>query len=297
MIRQTIDMFRKEQYMNNPDFEIYHYSDPELPKVFPHRHNFFEVYYLLSERLDYVIGNQEYHMKRGDVLLLPPGLLHYPSEIPAHSKQNYSRIVLWCNIEFFEQVIQFDPDLNYMWDVVVQNSSYLIRPAVTASTQLYDQLLQLLNEQKQSGFATKAMSTSILMTIFVLLNRITCEKKHFGQHSPSANLFSNMINYIHSNLADELTLSTLSQHFFISKGYISRLFRDYMGISVHQYILSLRLEGCRKGIQAGIPITTVVDMYGFRDYSSFYRAFKNTFLVSPKEYQNSFAKTDIFLKT
>lgn len=60
-----------------------------------------------------------------------------------------------------------------------------------------------------------------------------------------------------------------------------------MGIPVHQYILSLRLEGCRKAIQAGAPITDVAGMYGFQDYSSFYRAFKNTFLVSPKEYQDA----------
>ena len=52
MIRQTIDLFRKEQSMNNPDFDIFNYSDSHPPKVLPHRHNFFEIYYLLSERLD-----------------------------------------------------------------------------------------------------------------------------------------------------------------------------------------------------------------------------------------------------
>lgn len=273
--------------MEQPDFEVYHYSDARPPKVFPHRHNFFEIYYLLSNELDYIVGNQEYRLTRGDFLLLPPGLLHYPSDIRLVDNKQYSRIVLWCNIEFFEKFISFDPELNYMWDVVVENNSYLIHPTLNESTKLHEFLIRLLDEQNRREFASKALLTSILMEIFVLINRITYEKKTLGKHTPSANLFSNIITYIHSHLAEDLTLTTLSQNFFVSKGYISRLFRDYMGIPVHQYILSLRLEGCRNAIQSGAPITKVVDMYGFHDYSSFYRAFKNTFSISPKDYQSS----------
>lgn len=163
--------------MEHPDFEIYHYSDPELPKVFPHRHNFFEIYYLLSEQFDYVISNQEYHMKRGDILLLPPGLLHYPSDIHTASKQDYSRVVLWCNIDFFDRFVKFDPDINHMWNTVVQNGSYHIRPSISASTQLHDQLFRLIEEQGKPQFAARSMTTAILMEIFVMINRITYEKK------------------------------------------------------------------------------------------------------------------------
>lgn len=276
--------------MENPDFEIYNYSDTEPPKVFPHKHNFFEIYYLLSDQLDYVVGNQEYHMKRGDFLLLPPGLLHYPSETFTGAEKHYARIVLWCDINYFEKFAAFDPEINHMWNVVIQNNSYHIQPSVNASTMLYEHLLLLLNEQTKQNFASKAMLSSILMEIFVLINRITFEKKTLGKHSPSENLFSNIITYIHSHLSENLSLLILSQHFFVSKGYISRLFRDYMGITVHQYILSLRLEGCCSAIQNGSPIMEVVEMYGFQDYSSFYRAFKNTFSVSPRDYQNSFSK-------
>ncbi|MBS6196561.1 MAG: helix-turn-helix transcriptional regulator [Clostridiales bacterium] len=290
MIRHTIDLFRKEQYMENPDFEIYYYSDAEPPNVFPHRHNFFEIYYLLSDQLDYVVGSQEYHMKRGDFLLLPPGLLHYPSEMLAASGRHYSRIVLWCDINFFEKFAAFDPEINHMWDVVVQNNSYHIQPSIGASTNLCDHLLLLLDEQAKPEFAAKAMLSSILMEIFVLINRITFEKKTLGKHTPSENLFSNLINYIHSHLSENLSLDVLSKQFFVSKGYLSRIFRDYMGISIHQYILSLRLEGCRNAIQNGLPIVEVVEMYGFQDYSSFYRAFKNAFSVSPREYRNTFSR-------
>lgn len=287
MIRQTIDLFRKKQYMDTPDYEIYNYSDTTAPKVFPHKHNFYEIYYLLCDNVSYVIGNQEYHPHKGDFILVPPGLLHYPSEMHISPAKSYSRIVLWCNIDFFEKFVQIAPAVNHMWEAVIENNSYHIHPTAGASARLYDQLLLLLNEQKSTEFASDAMTFALLMEIFVRINRIIYETKHFAKHVPSENMFSSIISYIHSHLAEELTLTTLSQNFFVSKGYISRIFREYMGITVHQYILSLRLEGCRKAIQSGTPIMAAVEMYGFHDYSSFYRAFKSAFLVSPKEYQNS----------
>lgn len=287
MIRQTIDLFHKKQYMDHSDFEIYNYSDAVAPKVFPHRHNFYEIYYLVSEQLDYVIGNHEYHMKKGDLLLLPPGLLHYPSDMHITPGNNYARIVLWCNIDFFETFARIDTSVNHMWDVVVDNHTYHIRPTVGASSHLYDHFLRLLDEQKREAFASKGMTYSILMEIFVLINRIVYETKNLENHRPLEHLFSNIISYIHAHLSEELSLSVLAEHFYVSKGYISRIFKDYMGIPVHQYILSLRLEGCRTAIQSGAPITTAAELYGFHDYSSFYRAFKSAFHVSPKAYQNA----------
>lgn len=273
--------------MEAPDYEIYNYSDSIAPKVFPHKHDFYEIYFQLSDNVSYVIGNQEYHPKKGDFILVPPGQLHYPSEMNISPENKYSRIVLWCRIDFFEKFVKIDPSLNHMWDAVVQNNSYHIHPTAGASTRLYDLFLSLISEQKNPEFASKAMSISLLMGIFVRINRIINETKDFGKHGPSANMFANIISYIHTHLTEELTLSTLAKKFFVSSGYISKLFREYMGITVHQYIMSLRLEGCRKAIQTGIPILSAAEMYGFHDYSSFYRAFKSAFLISPREYQNS----------
>jgi len=291
LIRQTLDLFQEEQYMNQTDFEIYNYSDAVAPKVFPRRHNFYEIYYLLSDQVDYIIGNQEYHMNQGDFLLLPPGLLHYPTNMHIRPGQNYTRLILWCNIAFFESFAQYDPSINHMWNVVLGNDSFHIHPTAGDSACLYDHFIRLIDEQNRKAFASKVMSYSMLMEIFVLINRILYETNRLGKHQPSENLFSNVISYIHTHLTEELSLSILARQFYVSKGYISRIFKDYMGIPVHQYILSLRLEGCRKIIQTGMPITEATELYGFHDYSSFYRAFKNAFGVSPKEYQATGKKT------
>lgn len=287
MIRQTINIFLKRQHMDHSGFEIYNYSDAEIPKVFPHKHEFYEIYYLLCESVDYSVGNQIYHLKKGDFLLLPPGQLHYPSRINLGKSENYARIVLWLQIDFFETFVHIDRELNQMWNTVIENNVFQFHPSAGNSAHLLDLLLRLLNERSQKEPASTAMAYSILLEIFVLIDRSIHHTARFEQHTPGSRMFDNIIYYIHAHITEDLSLETLSGHFFVSKGYISRLFREYMGIPVHQYILSLRLEGCQKAIQSGTSITDAADLYGFCDYSNFYRAFKAAFQISPRQYQKA----------
>ncbi|MBO5144050.1 MAG: AraC family transcriptional regulator [Lachnospiraceae bacterium] len=47
-----------------------------------------------------------------------------------------------------------------------------------------------------------------------------------------------------------------------------------------------RLQACRSAILSGASITYIYELYGFRDYSAFFRAFKKEYGISPKEYRD-----------
>ncbi len=290
MIQQTIDLFRKEQTMSRPNFEIYNYADTVPPKVFPHVHDFYEIYYILSDTLTYMVKDREYLLQRGDFLMIPPGILHYPSDLNIRQGTKYARIVLWISTDFFDSVTRGDTLIRQMWDTVKETNSYHIRPTQAESAKLLDALGRLLSEQRSKNISTGLMSYALIAEILVNINRSIHTMAHFEKHTQTSSLFSNLINYIHEHLGDDLSIDTLSKEFFISKSYISKLFREYMNVSVHQYILMLRLDGCRKAMEEGIPVTECIESYGFKDYSSFYRAFKGAFLQSPSEYQKAFRK-------
>ena len=46
-----------------------------------------------------------------------------------------------------------------------------------------------------------------------------------------------------------------------------------------------RLAMCRDALLTEENISTIIHSYGFKDYSSFYRAFKKEYGISPKEYK------------
>ena len=47
-----------------------------------------------------------------------------------------------------------------------------------------------------------------------------------------------------------------------------------------------RLAACQDAILSNISISKAYVMFGFKDYSNFYRAFKKEFGISPKEYKD-----------
>ena len=87
-------------------------------------------------------------------------------------------------------------------------------------------------------------------------------------------------------MEEDLSLETLAEVFYASKYHIAHVFKDNIGLSIHQYITKKRLNLCQEAISGGMSITDSYQRFGFGDYSSFYRAFKKEYGISPKDYRD-----------
>ena len=59
-----------------------------------------------------------------------------------------------------------------------------------------------------------------------------------------------------------------------------------MGLSLYHYITQRRLISAKNLISTGIPLEHVATQVGFSDYSTFYRAFKQEYGISPRQYRS-----------
>ena len=90
--------------------------------------------------------------------------------------------------------------------------------------------------------------------------------------------------YIDENLNEDITLEKLAEVFEISKYYLCRIFKSHIKMSVVQYINIRRIE---KTIyyynKYGMSFLEASQCAGFRNYSAFYKTYRNQFGVCPSQ--------------
>lgn len=91
-----------------------------------------------------------------------------------------------------------------------------------------------------------------------------------------------VIKYINHHLGDDLSLELLAGQFYLSKTHLNRIFKQSTGTTVWEYIVVKRLFMARELLTAGQSPTQVFPQCGFQDYTTFYRAYKQHFGISPK---------------
>ena len=143
----------------------------------------------------------------------------------------------------------------------------------------------LINERAARNFGWDLNSQALLVRIFVELNRQLMEAPAgFEVPEESGGIISEVLRYINENFNNEISLDSLSDHFFISKYHLSREFKRSVGTSVYRYIIQKRLIMAKQKMLAGMSPTDVYCNCGFGDYANFYRAFRSEYGISPKEF-------------
>ena len=217
-------------------------------------------------------------------MLVPPGIKHHG--IMGHSKKTYRRFVFWISKNCCNSLMQESVDYMYLIQKAEAFHQYIYHLPPAAFHQVESKFLRLLEEISSEKYGSDAVRHLCLCDLIITINRAIYDDEHMQTESDEMSLFQNILSYVENNLEESLTLDQIAGNFFVSKYYIAHLFKDTLGISLHQYIIKKRLAECRSAIVSGGSITEIYEKYGFGDYSSFFKAFKKEYGMSPKEYQN-----------
>lgn len=89
--------------------------------------------------------------------------------------------------------------------------------------------------------------------------------------------------YISDNLSESLDIKSLAQIMYISPSGITHMFKKEFGVPIHKYIMQKRLVYAKRLIEEGEPLTKIYSEVGFKNYSSFYKAYVNYFGNAPSK--------------
>ena len=87
--------------------------------------------------------------------------------------------------------------------------------------------------------------------------------------------------YIQEHLGEALSLKDIAFFVGYSEYHYERVFKQWMGMGVMEYVKEQRLQQAWEQIQNGEKIITVAFQYGYQSHSGFTKAFKRRFGISP----------------
>ncbi len=276
--------FHHRQYMLSKDFELYYYEDKSLTTVHEHVHNYYEFYFFLEGDISIVIEGSEYYLHSGDIVLIPPRIHHYPL-IHSHTTP-YRRFVFWISQDYCNQLMTLSHDYGFLMQYACIKKEYIFHNDILTFHTIQSKVFRIIEEMNGNRFARNAQVHLYINDLILFLNRAIHERLNTKGSQEETSLYQGLLCYIDEHIEDDLSLEQLALVFYVSKYYISHVFKNNMGISLHQYITKKRLQACKDAISSSKTITETYLMFGFGDYSSFFRAFKKEFGLSPKEFRD-----------
>ncbi len=96
-------------------------------------------------------------------------------------------------------------------------------------------------------------------------------------------------DYIEENLSQKILLADISYNIGMSEFHFHRIFKANSTETIHEFITRIKMERSAMFllISKSTPITEIAYRYGYDDASSYIRAFKRYFAMTPTQYRKS----------
>lgn len=95
---------------------------------------------------------------------------------------------------------------------------------------------------------------------------------------------NDIIEYINQHYAENITLTGLSDQFFLTTSHIARLFKKYTGESVIGYVNRVRIDNAKKLLDQGMSVKNAAETVGYNSLNNFYKHFKKETGTTPAAY-------------
>lgn len=262
-------------------FKLFHLKDKEPREYEYHYHDFHKLIWFISGAVEYHIEGKSYKLEPYDILLVNKGEIHKPF---VDFVTTYERYVFYISREFLEEHSEKDSNLNLCFEMARKEQGNVIRLSAADSRTLFETVKLLEASWQSHAYAQEMYSRILFLKLLIELNRCCINNPEvFHKTARYDKKVVEMIHYINENLSKDLSIESLSARFYLSKYHMMRKFKEETGYSMHQYILEKRILAARNMILAGSLATQASTECGFKDYSTFSRAYKKLLGQLPSE--------------
>jgi len=228
--------------------------------------NHYFIHYVYSGKGRFEAEGKVYHLSAGQLFLIYPGQLTY---YQADSDQPW-----------FYRWIEFNGNLS---ETILKSAGLSKTSPILTDTDNFPigKALKKLVGKGQTSFE------DLMSSFWSFIAKLTVDSDANNITDPKAEYVQRAENYINMYLYRKITISEIAEYVGINRSYLSRLFKQYKGVSTQQYMIATKLDTAAQYLKnVNLSVREVAKSVGYDDPLEFSKAFKARFKLSPVMWRN-----------
>ena len=241
-----------------------------------HWHDNFEICEIINKTASFLIDGQTVVAEPGDLVFFNRRCVH---------------LFMIEDKDVFIRIMQFPLKTLLAYDSNIQLITPHIKRGeiskITGLEKLVDVCLnEITNESPLEIGGKNPYLSGLVCTLYFALAKYFPNVKS-SPHSTASKLFFDMVEYLNEHYTNEdITVESIAKRMYVSREKISAEFIKYAGMSLKNYLYSLRINAVNLLINDGCDIGSAALKCGFNNLRTFNYAYKRITGITPTEYLN-----------
>ena len=236
-----------------------------------HSHDFCEILYVAGGAGEAILEGKKFRLAPGDLVVVNPGTLH---EERSDAKAPL-RLIFLAIRDFAVPGLPAG---------CLSQEKYRVLSCGEYRYKMDIYLRELLQETSSQIEFYQEISQGLVSALLVLVMRLI--RINPEDEAALSQECQKIKEYLDQNFTTPITLDSLSETVYISKHYLSHLFKEQTGVSPIKYLTSKRMEkACELLSETELPVSEVSKAVGYENPLYFSQVFKRIYGISPVKYR------------
>lgn len=251
------------------------------PGCLIHLHEYIEFYYVIKGGVKVFCDGRSEWVRAGDLAFI--------NWCQPHRSLCFADDTEYCIVQFNLSAITCGNSDVFQTKFVSRliNDMHLFKSFFKKDKVLIGYFEQLVYEYEHKRFAYQLSVQAAIYNILAYIIRSADSQEQNADegkiNKTAADYSKRIIQYLYVRYQDEVSLDKISRYLGISTSYMCRVFKQYTGITIIDFLNQLRCKKAMSLIHEGRTMTEAAEMSGYNDYTYFSHVFKKIYGAPPKD--------------